>query len=260
PNSIEAMTDQLSSNFLRRSLPPYYKYAVFLLCGFDLFFSCLVLAISEAYYKAARDVFPIAFGMFQDTMAKGKENFTWNESMMDALELYKYKLMVVWVCCAVCVFFSMIFIIPQFFDFNDSRGNPSHLCLVRQRLGWILFAIQLVVDLFLGAAIVWAWIGCRDTVTMFHSLLNETEVEEEYMTRMETTLTCWTDDDKEVKPHQICWNMLNRSVIRGWWMDAILIAFFVGHLIVLLLTSLVNRQLIKPDEDDVYAKKDLLEE
>ncbi|GMR36643.1 hypothetical protein PMAYCL1PPCAC_06838, partial [Pristionchus mayeri] len=249
----------LSSSFLRRSLPPYYKYAVFLLCGFDLVFSCLVLAISEAYYKAANAVFPIAYALFNDTVTKGKANFTWNDSMMDSLDLYAHKMMVLWVCCTVCVLFSMVLIIPQFFDFNDTRGNPSHLCIVRQRLGWILFVLQLIIDVILGVAIVWAWIGCRQTVRMFHQLFNESEVEEAYVTKMEKTLDCWTDEDKEVKPDQICWNVINRSVIRGWWMDAILLTFFLGHLLLLSLTPLFNRQLIKPEDDDVY-KEDLIPE
>lgn len=99
------MGDPLSSSsFLRRTLPPYYKYAVFLLCGFDLVFSCFVLAISEAYYKvrirkgrgkedeyeiiqSAKTVLPIAYGMFNDTITKGKDNFTWDQSMQDSLEL-----------------------------------------------------------------------------------------------------------------------------------------------------------------------------
>ncbi|KAF8361388.1 hypothetical protein PRIPAC_88311 [Pristionchus pacificus] len=255
------MGDPLSSSsFLRRTLPPYYKYAVFLLCGFDLVFSCFVLAISEAYYKSAKTVLPIAYGMFNDTITKGKDNFTWDQSMQDSLELYKYKMMVLWVCCTVCVLFSMILIIPQFFDFNDARGNPSHLCLVRRRLGWILFTIQLIIDLILGAAIVWAWIGCAETVAMFHKLFSESEAEEAFVSKLEKELECWTDDDKEVKTHQVCWNMVKMSVIRGWWMDAILITFFIGHLIVLLLTPLFNRQLVKPDEDDDIYKEDLLHE
>ncbi|GMS94642.1 hypothetical protein PENTCL1PPCAC_16817, partial [Pristionchus entomophagus] len=255
------MVDQLSSSFLRRTVPPYYKYAVFLLCGFDLVFSCVVLAIAEAYFRAADRVLPIAYQMFNDTVKKGKENFTWDETMHDSLELYKLKMLVLWICCGVCVLFSMVLIIPQFFDFNDARGNPSHLCLVRRRLGWILITLQAIVDVSLGVAIVWAWIGCRETVSIFHELFLDAEYEEAYVSKLEKALECWTDDDKEVKAHQFCWNMVKNSVIRGWWMDAILITFFVGHLIVFLLTPVFNRQLIKPDEDDDnYCKEDLLKD
>ncbi|GMS84384.1 hypothetical protein PENTCL1PPCAC_6559, partial [Pristionchus entomophagus] len=254
------MGDGLSPSYLRRTTPPYYKYAVFLLCGFDLVFACVVLAIAEAYYKAAGRVLPIAYQMFNDTVKKGKENFTWNEPMRDSLELYKYKMLLLWICCTVCVLFSMVLIIPQFFDFNDARGNPSHLCLVRRRLGWILFTLQLIIDIVLGAAIVWAWIGCRETVAMFHSLFNESEAEEAYVSKIEETLDCWTDDDKEVKTYQVCMRCPSNLLTLGWWMDAILITFFVGHIIVLLLTPLLNRQLIKPDEDDVYSKEDLIQE
>ncbi|GMT14781.1 hypothetical protein PFISCL1PPCAC_6078, partial [Pristionchus fissidentatus] len=246
------------SSFWRRTVPPYYKYAVFLLCGFDLVFSCVVLAISEAYYKAAALVLPIAYRMFDDTMRKGKENFTWTESMHDSLELYKYKLMVLWVCCTICVLFSMVLIIPQFFDFNDARGNPSHLCLVRRRLGVVLFVLQLIIDIVLGAAILWAWIGCGETVGVFNKLFYSSEAEEIYVSELEQKFDCFSDDDKEVKRHEICWNIVDASFIKSWWMDAILITFIVGHVIVFLLTPLFNRQLVKPDEDD-YAKEDLLE-
>lgn len=47
---------------------------------------------------------------------------------------YKYKMMVLWVVSTVGVLLCMVIIMPQFFDFNDRRGNPSHLVSWRPAL------------------------------------------------------------------------------------------------------------------------------
>lgn len=39
---------------------------------------------------------------------------------------------------------------------------------------------------------------------MFHKLFSESEAEEAFVSKLEKELECWTDDDKEVKTHQVC--------------------------------------------------------
>lgn len=47
--------------YLEKLFPPYYKYSVFLFVGFEFVYSAFVLAISEAYYKSAALILPIAY-------------------------------------------------------------------------------------------------------------------------------------------------------------------------------------------------------
>uniref|UniRef100_A0A0N5ARP9 Protein TEX261 n=1 Tax=Syphacia muris TaxID=451379 RepID=A0A0N5ARP9_9BILA len=47
-------------------LPPYYKYAVMLLCGFELCWSALTLAVGQQYYEYSEILFPIAFDIFDE--------------------------------------------------------------------------------------------------------------------------------------------------------------------------------------------------
>ncbi|VDM68370.1 unnamed protein product [Strongylus vulgaris] len=114
-------------SYVSRLFPPYYKYAVFLFVGFQFLYCAFVLAISEAYYKSAALILPIAYRMFDDTVKKNVPGFDWTPAEQSQLEMYKYKMMVLWVVSTIGVLLCMIIIIPQFFDFNDRRGNPSHL-------------------------------------------------------------------------------------------------------------------------------------
>ncbi|PIO56233.1 hypothetical protein TELCIR_22369, partial [Teladorsagia circumcincta] len=87
----------------------------------------------EAYYKSAALILPIAYRMFDDTVKKNVPGFDWSPDEQHFLEMvselcrYKYKMMVLWVVSTVGVLLCMLIVIPQFFDFNDNRGNPSHL-------------------------------------------------------------------------------------------------------------------------------------
>ena len=60
---------------------------------------------------------------------------TYGQTTIDRFPLqYKYKMMVVWVVCTVSVLVCMLVIIPQFFDFNDAKGNRSHLVSRKRHL------------------------------------------------------------------------------------------------------------------------------
>ncbi|KAJ1359490.1 hypothetical protein KIN20_018243 [Parelaphostrongylus tenuis] len=127
------------SSYVSRLFPPYYKYAVFLFIGFQFIYCAFVLAISEAYYKSATLILPIAYRMFDDTVKKNVPAFHWTQEDRHELEMYKHKMMTLWVTSTVGVLLCMVITIPQFFDFNDERGNRSHLCLVHRRVAWVMF-------------------------------------------------------------------------------------------------------------------------
>ncbi|KJH47646.1 hypothetical protein DICVIV_06256 [Dictyocaulus viviparus] len=114
-------------SYISRLLPPYYKYAVFVFAGFQFLYCAFVLAISEAYYKSASLILPIAYRMFDDTVKKNVPDFRWTSDEKKELEMYKNKMMILWVTSTVGVLFCMVIIIPQFFDFNDKQGYRSHL-------------------------------------------------------------------------------------------------------------------------------------
>ncbi|CAJ0955636.1 unnamed protein product, partial [Mesorhabditis belari] len=238
--------------FTQKFLPPYFKYPVFAFCGFELLLSACVLAISEAYYRKGTIILPISYDMFQDTLRKEVPNFEWTDTMRSQLELYRFKLMVLWAISAIGVTISMLYVIPQFFDYNDKRGNRSQLCLVRRRLGWILFFIMAAYVTIFGLAIIWAWCGCRSSYQLFHEKFEACQKEEQYLDQIEKGFKCVNDDDRER-----CYFQAQSSFLNPLWMDAILIAYFLGHALVILLIPVLNKQLIKDDdEDSLYGVKE----
>ncbi|CAB3411403.1 unnamed protein product [Caenorhabditis bovis] len=239
--------------YFQKLWPPYYKYAVFLFVGFEFVYSAFVLATSEAYYKSASLILPIAYRMFDDTVQKQKAGFDWSTSEKEILEIYRLQMLVLWVVSTIGVLLCMLVIIPQFFDFNDKRGNPSHLCLVRKTLAYILFAIVAVYVVVLGVAVVWAWSDGGAASRHFHEHFNSAEKEEMFITQLEEAFDCVSDDDLEVANEHMCYQKVTLSFISTTWLHILLLVYIAGHSIAFLAIPLFNRQIISVKADELLA-------
>ncbi|VDM53092.1 unnamed protein product [Angiostrongylus costaricensis] len=228
-------------SYVSRFFPPYYKYAVFLFIGFQFLYCAFVLAISEAYYKSATLILPIAYRMFDDTVNKNVPGFHWTQEEKHELEMYKHKMMTLWVTSTIGVLLSMVITIPQFFDFNDKRGNRSHLCLVHRRLAWLMFFIMASFVLAMFLALVWAWLGAGTAVRSFHEHFALAEKEEQFLTELEETLDCTNDDDKEVPDEHRCWQNVNIGFINDFWLDLLFYVYTVGNILVLIAIPFFNK-------------------
>lgn len=67
-------------------LPPFHKYAIFLLCGFELFVSAMSMAVAQKYYELCTIIFPIAMYMFDDTKRREIEGFIWTDKERQILQ------------------------------------------------------------------------------------------------------------------------------------------------------------------------------
>ncbi|KAK6736984.1 hypothetical protein RB195_019586 [Necator americanus] len=192
--------------------------------------------------------------MFDDTVKKNVPGFDWTQEEQHQLEMYKYKMMILWVVSTVGVLLCMLIIIPQFFDFNDRKGNPSHLCLVHRRLGWVMFAIMAVFVMTMLLAVLWAWFGCGAASRSFHEHFGLAEKEEIFLTELEEKLDCISDDDKEVLDEHRCWQNVSIGFVHDLWLDLLLYVYVVGNILAFLAIPFFNKLLIKPDDDDVDEK------
>lgn len=77
-------------------LPPFHKYAVFLLCGFELVISAVSMSMAQKYYELCTILFPIAMYMFDDTKRKKIEGFVWTNNERQILQ-------------NVCIYFNNFF-------------------------------------------------------------------------------------------------------------------------------------------------------
>ncbi|CAD6191718.1 unnamed protein product [Caenorhabditis auriculariae] len=243
----------------RKMWPPYYKYSVFVFVGFEFVYSAFILAISEAYYKSAAMILPIAYRMFDDTVRKNKSNFDWTTAERDILEGYKNHMLLLWIVSTVGVLLCMVVIIPQFFDFNDRRGNPSHLCLVRRKLAWVMFFVVAAYVAVLGIAVFLAWLDGGAASRHFHSHFDAAEKEETFIGELEAAFGCETDDDLEVAPEHMCYEKVNQSFITSLWLNLLMLVYIAGHLIAFLAVPFFNRQLVKDDDELLEVDGKLLD-
>lgn len=82
---------------LKRYLPIYYPTAIFFFCGIELLWSAFCMAINQKFWQLSSSIFPIAYRIFNDTLSKGvHENFVWTNAEYYQLELYQYKLALMW--------------------------------------------------------------------------------------------------------------------------------------------------------------------
>jgi hypothetical protein len=83
---------------LKQYLPPYYPAAIFFFCGIELLWSAFCMAINQKFWQLSSSIFPIAYRIFNDTVSKGvpTDNFNWNQVHYSQLEMYQYKLALMW--------------------------------------------------------------------------------------------------------------------------------------------------------------------
>lgn len=74
-------------------LPPFHKYGVFVICGFELFVSSLSMAIGQKYYDLCTILFPSATKMFDDTRQKKIPGFIWTSEERQILHLVRLEML-----------------------------------------------------------------------------------------------------------------------------------------------------------------------
>lgn len=130
--------------------------------------------------------------------------------------------------------------------------------MAMKKVAWVKFIIVVFYMVILGAVLIWAWIVCPPATRVFHEHFNAAEKEEVFLDELEVTLDCSTDDDKEIEAYKVysnenlrkplkfqkCWQNIQMSFIKDWWLEALLIVFFVGHAIAILVIPLFNRSML----------------
>ncbi|KAF7637761.1 hypothetical protein Mgra_00002735 [Meloidogyne graminicola] len=104
-----------NNNYLcfRRILPPYRRNIVFILCGMQILFFTIVLAIHQTFWALSTQIFPTAYEMFDDTRNRDPE-FPWNRTFSQQLDRYQTQLAVSWVIACIAISISMLCVIPEF--------------------------------------------------------------------------------------------------------------------------------------------------
>lgn len=67
--------------------PPYFKYGVFVICGFELCISAISMAVGQKYYELCSILFPISMRIFDDTVQKRIPNFKWTAEERSVLRM-----------------------------------------------------------------------------------------------------------------------------------------------------------------------------
>uniref|UniRef100_A0A915AJ50 Uncharacterized protein n=2 Tax=Parascaris univalens TaxID=6257 RepID=A0A915AJ50_PARUN len=220
-------------------LPPFHKYGVFVICGFELFVSSLSMAIGQKYYDLCTILFPSATKMFDDTRQKKIPGFIWTSEERRILRLHEQKLLILWFTSTAVVILSMALIVPFFFKFGKEK-HPDR-CLNRRTIMWlcaILFLIMLFIN---GAVILWLFITAPDDHRLFYSLFDAAVKEEIFLTEIEKGLDCISDDDKEIYSSDECDNAINRSVISRKLLSPLLYFWIVGHCLAFFVFGFANK-------------------
>ncbi|VDK28115.1 unnamed protein product [Gongylonema pulchrum] len=201
-------------------LPPYHKYGVFLLCGFELFVSSLSMAVAQKYYELCTILFPISIYMFDDTKQKQIPGFVWTDRERNIL--HRQKLLLLWCTSTLTVFLSMALIMPYFFSFSIRRIRLLIMYILA-----LVFACAVAVN---GAVLVWLYITAPADNKLFYDLFDSSVKEEIYLTEIEKQLDCISDDDKELDP-----------TVK--WLKPLLIIWIVGHVLTAFLFGFANKGL-----------------
>ncbi|KAM3724260.1 MFS-type transporter pgmG [Dirofilaria immitis] len=238
-------------------LPPFQKYAIFLLCGFEIIISAMSMAVAQKYYELCTILFPIAMFMFDDTKRKGIAGFIWTNKERQILRNHEQKLLLLWCSSTAVIFIAMLSIIPFFFKFKKSITTQERK--FRLLIIYILVALFIITVSLNGAAMIWLYITASADNKLFYELFEKSAKEEIFLTEIEKGLDCISDDDKELDPTIECDNTINRSVISRKWLKPLLIIWIVGHVIVLFLFGFINKD-FKDDENEGNLKNVAIKE
>ncbi|VDM92583.1 unnamed protein product [Onchocerca ochengi] len=178
--------------------PPFHKYAVFLLCGFELVVSAMSMAVAQKYYELCTTLFPIAMYMFDDTKRKGIVGFTWTNNERQILKNHEQKLLLLWCTSTATIFIAMLLIIPFFFNFKKPKTAEERA--FRLNIMYILAALFIIIVSLNGAIMIWLYITAPADNKLFYELFDKSVKEEIFLTEIEKSLDCISDDDKELDP------------------------------------------------------------
>uniref|UniRef100_A0A183USR8 G_PROTEIN_RECEP_F1_2 domain-containing protein n=1 Tax=Toxocara canis TaxID=6265 RepID=A0A183USR8_TOXCA len=225
-------------------LPPFHKFGVFVICGFELFASSLSMAIGQKYYDLCTILFPVATKMFDDTRQKKIPGFVWTSDERRILRLHEHKLLILWFTSTAVVIMSMALIVPFFFKFGKEK-HPNR-CFNRRTIMWLLAILFIVMVLANSAIILWLFLTAPDDHRLFYSLFDGAVKEEIFLTEIEKGLDCISDDDKELSySSDECDNSINRSVISRKLLTPLLYFWVVGHCLAFIIFGFANKGNLK---------------
>ncbi|KAI6179733.1 hypothetical protein M3Y98_00642300 [Aphelenchoides besseyi] len=241
----------------QRYLPPFHRSGIFFFCGLEFAWNAFVMAINQKFWDLSTKIFPTAYKMFNDTLAKGEpRDFVWTEVEYTQLQFYQYKLTCMWLCSTVTILYCMLSIVPQFCTLEQADGTEVTFCvkkprmsttntLIRNRflgIGYLMAPILLILIVVCGCCVTWQWWSCQEDFDLFQSLFQRAQKEEIFLSELENQLLCITDDDREgVGITWRCDSMISRSMLNRSWMDPILISYFVVHVIMFAGFGVANR-------------------
>ncbi|VBB33960.1 unnamed protein product [Acanthocheilonema viteae] len=179
-------------------LPPFHKYAVFLLCGFELVVSAMSMAVAQKYYELCTILFPIAMYMFDDTKRKEIEGFVWTNKERQILQNHEQKLLLLWCTSTAAIFIAMLLIMPFFFRFKKPKETQERI--LRLLIMYILAALFIIIVSLNGITLIWLYLTSPADNKLFYELFENSVKEEIFLTEIEKGLDCISDDDKELDP------------------------------------------------------------
>ncbi|CAD5208681.1 unnamed protein product [Bursaphelenchus xylophilus] len=227
----------------RNYLPPYFRVGIFFFCGLELAWNAFVMAINQKFWDLSTKIFPVAFKMFNDTLLKGEpRDFVWTVVERNQLDMYQYKLTLMWLCSTITILYSMLCIVPQFCTMQQSDDSEITFCVKKPVLGYVMAPFLLVLVFFCGCALTWQWFTCEEDHSLFQNLFGRAQKEETFLSELETQLNCNTDDDKEVLGVWRCEDMVNRAMLDARWLDPLVYSFIICHIVMLFGFCIANRE------------------
>ncbi|KAI6222220.1 hypothetical protein M3Y95_00961600 [Aphelenchoides besseyi] len=227
----------------QRYLPPFHRSGIFFFCGLEFAWNAFVMAINQKFWDLSTKIFPTAYKMFNDTLAKGEpRDFVWTEVEYTQLQFYQYKLTCMWLCSTVTILYCMLSIVPQFCTLEQADGTEVTFCVKKPRIGYLMAPILMILIVACGCCVTWQWLTCQKDFDLFQSLFQRAQKEEIFLSELENQLLCITDDDREgVGITWRCDSMISRSMLNRSWMDPILISYFVVHVIMFAGFGFANK-------------------
>ncbi|KAE9552243.1 hypothetical protein FO519_004552 [Halicephalobus sp. NKZ332] len=260
---------------LKRVFPPYAKFAIFFACGLEVFYHAFVMAINQKFFEISSKIFPVAFQMFNDTDKRGGVVFEdgtpyrWSDVELAKLNLYQTKLILMWFISTCTILYSMLCVVPQFCEMEESSGKNRTWCMKKPILGYVMAPVLVVLIFLCGIILTWQWATCQSDADLFHKLFRHALKEEKYLSVIERELNCHTDDDKEVVdlnwapgdnsaiestlPVRGCNMLVEASMPTQSWLDPLYFTFIFYHLLILVLFGYLNNEKLcgkQNDEDE----------
>nr|CAD2191646.1 unnamed protein product [Meloidogyne enterolobii] len=235
------MTDNNICKYFLRILPPYRRNIVFILCGMQILFFTIILAIHQAFWLLSTRIFPVAYQMFDDTRNRDFE-FSWNKTSRQQLDRYQAQLAVSWVIACVGISISMLCIIPEFCTVEVAAEEEVDLCVRQPSIAKMLTPLLFLCNFLLAACLITEWVEFPLFDNLFHSLFYGAIKEEAYLTSFEEELNCVSDEDKEGLDVWKCDRIIERAILNHKWLNPQLIAQLILTVLSIFVCMLFNDQ------------------